>query len=215
MCLTNGDGGTQPGNAANPPSSASAANCVADRSDPLLANTITNFTVSMWFNQPVKAPSGGGFVLPRLFVLSSAGGNDGTANSIGVKFQQENQFIFSVNTTTLTTSFGAGSPPTNYPPGDFAINTWYFVAWAYDGTNIYQYTGSASVPATLVNQVSAPGLTVSLGATPTLVVGNRNYEGARGFDGWIKIFALTPAFPPIPRPMWKASGSPAPVLYSM
>jgi hypothetical protein len=185
LCLTNGDGGTQPGNAANPPTSASAANCAADLNDPLLANTITNFVVSMWFNQPVKAPSGSGYVLPRLFVLSPSGGNDGTANSIGVKFQQENEFIFSIGAaTTLTTVYSA----TTYPPGDFAINTWYYVAWAYDGATLSQYTGSASSPATLVNQVSASGLTVNLGGTPTLVIGNRNFEGSRGFDGWIQDF---------------------------
>ena len=198
LCLTNGDGGTQPGNAATPPTSASAANCVADLGDPLLSKTITNFVVSLWFNQPVKAPSGSGYVLPRLFVLSTGGSpgeNDGSANSIGVKFQQENEFIFSLNSTTLTTAFGAGSPPTNYPPGDFAINTWYFVAWAYDGTNIYQYTGSASSPATLVNQVSAPGLSVTLGNPSTLVIGNRNYEGARGFDGWIQDFRFDTGVP--------------------
>ena len=75
MCLTNGDGGTQPGNAANPPSSANAANSAADMGDTALAfGNIPNFLVSMWFNQPVKAPSGSGYVLPRLFVLSSGSG---------------------------------------------------------------------------------------------------------------------------------------------
>jgi len=199
LCLTNGDVGTlyQPNNSPNP-AAGQAANNLCDLGDPLLANTITNFVVSLWFNQPVKAPSGGGFQLPRLFVLSSStngSANDGSANSIGVKFQQENQFIFSLNTTALTTTFGAGSPPTNYPPGDFAINTWYFVAWAYDGTNIYQYTGSASQPATLVNQVAAPGLSVALGANPSLVIGNRNFKGARGFDGWIQDFRIDTGVP--------------------
>ncbi len=198
LCLTNGEGGTQPGNATTPPTGASAANCVADLADPLLANTITNFIVSMWFNQPVKAPSGGGFVLPRLFVLSPSGGNDGSANSIGVKFQQENEFIFSIGATTLTTAFGPGSPPTNYPAGDFTTNTWYFVAWAYDGTNISQYTGSATSPTVLVNQVSAPGLKVALGSAPYLVIGNRNYEGARGFDGWIQNFRIDTGVPANP-----------------
>src|ERR1700722_8493677 len=160
LCLTNGDVGIlyQPNNSPNP-AAGQPANNLCDLGDPLLANTVTNFVISFWFNQPVKAPSGAGFQLPRLFVLSSSANgsaNDGSANSIGVKFQQENQFIFSLNTTAFTTTFGT----TTYPPGDFTTNTWYFVAWAYDGTNLYQYTGSASQPATLVNQVAAPGLSV-------------------------------------------------------
>ena len=181
MCLTNGDGGTQPGNAANPPTSASAANSAADRGDAALAGTIHDFVVTFWFNQPVKAPSGTGFVLPRLFVLSTGGSpgeNDGSANSIGVKFQQENQFIFSINTSTLTTTYAS----------NLTTNKWYFVAWVYDNTNIYQFTGSDTTAATLQNQFLAPGLVVNLGNPSTLVVGNRNYEGARGFNGWMEDF---------------------------
>lgn len=182
MCLTNGDGGTQPGNAANPPSSASAANSAADRGDAALAfGSVNDFMVTMWFNQPVKAPSGSGYVLPRLFVLGTGGSpglNDGSANSIGVKFQQENQFIFSINTSTLTTTYAS----------DFTTNKWYFVAWVYDNTNIYQFTGSDSQAATLQNQYAAPGLVVNLGNPSTLVVGNRNWEGSRGFDGWMEDF---------------------------
>lgn len=186
MCLTNGDGETQPANAAGNPlgSSAGAANYAADTADPALANVISNFVVSIWFNQPVKNTSSGadngGVLLPRLFVLSGAGGNDGTAPDIGVKFQQENQFIFSINATTLTTTFAQ----------DFTTNKWYFVAWVYDGTNIYQYTGSDSAAATLQNQLAAPKLAVNLGGAPYLVVGNRNVEGARGFDGWLEDFRL-------------------------
>ncbi len=182
MCLTNGDGGTQPGNAPNPPTTASAANSAADLGDASLAfGAVNNFVVTLWFNQPVKAPSGAGFVLPRLFVLGNGGSpglNDGTANSIGVKFQQANQFIFSLNTTTLTTTYAS----------DLTTNKWYFVAWVYDGTNIYQFTGSDSSVATLQGQVAAPGLTVNLGNPSTLVIGNRNYKGPRGFDGWMEDF---------------------------
>ena len=182
MCMTNGDGGTQPGNAANPPASASAANSSADLGDAALGfGSVHDFVVTMWFNQPVKAPSGAGFVLPRLFVLGTGGSpglNDGSANSIGVKFQQENQFIFSINTSTLTTTFGS----------DFTTNKWYFVAWVYDNTNIYQFTGSDTAAATLQNSFAAPGLVVNLGNPSTLVVGNRNYKGSRGFNGWMEDF---------------------------
>jgi len=182
MCLTNGDGGTQPGNAANPPASANAANSAADLGDAALAfGSVHDFVVTMWFNQPVKAPSGAGYVLPRLFVLGAGGSpgvNDGSANSIGVKFQQANQFIFSINTSTLTTTFA----------NDFTTNKWYFVAWVYDNTNIYQFTGSDTAAATLQNQFAAPGLVVNLGNPSTLVVGNRNYKGPRGFNGWMEDF---------------------------
>jgi len=188
MCLTNGDGGTQPGNAANPPTSASAANSAADNGTTGDANlafgNVNDFLVTFWFKQPVKAPSGSGFVLPRLFVLSTgsgAGANDGSANSIGVKFQQENQFIFSIGSTApgaMTTTFAS----------DFTTNKWYFVAWVYDKTNIYQFTGSDTAAATLQNQVSAPGLVETFANPSTLIVGNRNFKGSRGFDGWMEDF---------------------------
>jgi hypothetical protein len=186
MCLTNGDGGTQPGNATGTPlgASANASNSGADKGDPLLGfGSIHDFVVTMWFNQPVKAQSGSGLVLPRLFVLSTGSGsgqNDGTANSIGVKFQQENEFIFSLNTTTLTTTYAS----------DFTTNKWYFVAWVYDNTNLYQFTGSDTTAATLQNQFAAPGLVVNLANPSTLIIGNRNWEGSRGFDGWMEDFRL-------------------------
>ena len=192
MCMTNGDGNTQPGNAANPPASANAANSAADMSDAALAfGNVSSFVVTFWFNQPVKAPSGAGFVLPRPFVLSSgagAGQNDGSANSIGVKFQQANQFIFSIGNTApgaLTTTYAS----------DFTTNKWYFAAWVYDGTNIYQYTGSDTAAAALQNQAAAPGLVESFGNPSTLVVGNRNYKGARGFNGWMEDFRFYKGIP--------------------
>lgn len=181
MCLTNGAGGTQPANATGGSTGANPANSVADMGDAALAGTIHDFVVTMWFNQPVKAPSGGGLVLPRLFVLSTGAGaglNDGSANSIGVKFQQANQFIFSINTSTLTTTYAS----------DLTTNKWYFVAWVYDNTNIYQFTGSDTAAATLQNQFAAPNLAVNLGNPSTLIVGNRNWKGARGFDGWMEDF---------------------------
>ncbi|HTR42215.1 MAG TPA: LamG-like jellyroll fold domain-containing protein [Pseudomonadales bacterium] len=185
LCMTNGAGGSQPANAPNPPTTANAANSAADLGDPALAfGSVSNFIVTFWFNQPVKAPSGSGFVLPRPFVLSaggSPGANDGSANSIGVKFQQANQFIFAIGSTaggTLTTTYAS----------DLTTNKWYFVAWVYDGTNIYQYTGSDTAAAALQNQFAAPGLVETFGNPTTLVVGNRNYKGARGFDGWMEDF---------------------------
>jgi hypothetical protein len=185
MCTTNGNGGTQPGNETGNYSGASAGNSAADNGvtgDAALGfGAIHDFVVTMWFNQPYKAPSGTGFVLPRLFVLSTGAGaglNDGSANSIGVKFQQENQFIFSIGAATLTTTYAS----------DFTTNKWYFVAWVYDNTNIYQYTGSDTAAATLQNQFASPGLTVTLANPSTLLVANRNYKGGRAFNGWMEDF---------------------------
>jgi hypothetical protein len=189
MCLTNGDGETQPGNAANPPASANAANSAGDIGDPNLAfGNIGSFVVTFWFNQPVKAPSGSGFVLPRPFVLSTGTSepNDGSANSIGVKFQQENEWIFSIGSTaTLTTTYAS----------DFTTNKWYFVAWVYDGTNLYQYTGSDSTAAALQNSAAASHVTESFGNPSTLIVGNRQYKGSRGFDGWMEDFRFYSGVP--------------------
>ena len=192
MCTTNGDGGTQPANATGSPlgSSANAANSAADLGDANLGfGAINNFVVTFWFNELVQpaslaAADAGQLVLPRLFVLSTGGSpgeNDGSANSIGVKFQQQNEFIFSfggASVKTLTTSYTS----------DFASNKWYFVAWVYDGTNIYQYTGSDTTAATLQNQASAPGVVVTLANPSTLVLANRSWKGARGLDGWMEDF---------------------------
>ncbi len=185
MCTTNGNGGTQPGNETLNYSSAAAGNSAADNGttgDAHLAfGAVHDFVVTMWFNQPFKAPSGSGFVLPRLFVLgtgSGAGANDGSANTIGVKFQQENQFIFSIGTSSLTTTYTS----------DLTTNKWYFVAWVYDNTNIYQFTGSDTSAATLQNQFAAPGLVETFGNPSTLILANRQYKGARAFNGWMEDF---------------------------
>jgi hypothetical protein len=143
--------------------------------------------VTFWFNQPVKAPSGAGYQLPRPFVLGNGGSpgvNDGSANSIGVKFQQENQFIFSVNTATLTTTYA----------NDFTTNKWFFVAWVYDGTNLIQYTGSDTAAATLQNSFAIGAQTVTLGNPSTLVIANRNYKGGRSFNGWMEDFRFYSGF---------------------
>jgi hypothetical protein len=192
MSTTNGDGGTQPANATGSPlgSSANAANSAADLGDANLGfGAINNFVVTFWFNELVQpaslaAADAGQLVLPRPFVLSTGGSpgeNDGSANSIGVKFQQQNEFIF---------SFGGASVKTLTTPytSDFASNKWYFVAWVYDGTNIYQYTGSDTTAATLQNQASAPGVVVTLANPSTLVLANRSWKAARGLDGWMEDF---------------------------
>jgi hypothetical protein len=190
MCLTNGDSG----NATQSANANGAANSATDQGDAALAfGTISNFMVTLWFKEPIVYSDASGNTLPRLFVLSTAGGNEDTANSIGVKFQLGNQFEFVINAATTTTGNSYNAPANTATLGttlasDLLPNKWYFVAWVYDSTNLYQFTGSDSAVATLQSQLAAPGLTVNLGSTPWLLVGNRNFKGSRGFFGSIEDF---------------------------
>src|ERR1019366_7748088 len=151
---------------------------------------------TMWVKEPIVYSDATGNTLPRLFVLSSSaspGANEDTANSIGVKFQLGNQFELVINNATTTTGNSYNAPANTATLGttlasDLLANKWYFVAWVYDGTNIYQFTGSDSGVATLQNQFSAAGLSVNLGNPSTLLVGNRNWKGTRGFFGSIEDF---------------------------
>jgi hypothetical protein len=137
-----------------------------------------------------------GNTLPRLFVLSTGGSpgeNDDSANSVGVKFQLGDQFELSINNAATTTGNSYNAPANTASLGttlssDLQPNKWYFVAWVYDSTNLYQYTGSDTGVATLQNQLSAPGLSVNLGNPSTLLLGNRNFKGSRGFFGSIEDF---------------------------
>lgn len=172
-----------------------AANCAADLGDAALApiGTINNFIVTLWFNQAGSVATAGNPTDPRLFVLSTTGGNDGTANSIGVKYQVGNQFEIDINSPTTQTGNSYNAPAGTASMGTtyasvFPNNKWEFVAWVYDGTNLYQYTGSDTAVATLQNQLSCPGLSVNLGSTPYLLLGNRNFKGLRGFFGWMEDF---------------------------
>src|SRR5208282_600381 len=187
---TNGDSG----NATQSANANGAANSATDQGDAALAfGTISNFMVTMWFKEPIVYSDASGNTLPRLFVLSTAGGNEDTANSIGVKFQLGNQFELVINAATTTTGNSYNAPANTATLGttlasDLLPNKWYFVAWVYDSTNLYQFTGSDSAVATLRSQLAAPGLTVNLGSTPWLLVGNRNFKGSRGFFGSIEDF---------------------------
>jgi hypothetical protein len=172
-----------------------AANCAADQADATLASmgAITNFIVTCWFNQGGSVSDATGALLPRLFVLSTGGGNDDSANSIGVKYQEGNQFEITINAATTASGnsynapAGTASMGTTYA-ANFPNNKWEFVAWVYDGTNLYQYTGSDSAVCALQNQFACAGLSVNLGSTPWLLLGNRNFKGSRGFFGSMEDF---------------------------
>ena len=199
MCLTNED----TGNATQSANGNAAANSAADLGDATLAfGSISNFVVTMWFNEPIVYSDASGNTLPRLFVLSSSaspGANEDTANSIGVKFQLGNQFELVINNATTTTGNSYNAPANTATLGttlasDLQANKWYFVAWVYDGTNIYQFTGSDTAVATLRNQFAAPGLVVNLSNPSTLLVGNRNWKGSRGFFGSMEDFRFYSGF---------------------
>ena len=193
MCLTNGD----TGNATQSANANAAANSAADLGDPNLAfGQINNFVITFWFKEPIVYSDATGNTLPRLFVLSTGGSpgeNDDSANSIGVKFQLGDQFELTVNAATTTTGNSYNAPANTASlgttlGGDLLPDKWYFVAWVYDSTNLYQYTGSDTAVATLQNQLTAPGLSVNLGNPSTLLLGNRNFKGTRGLFGSMEDF---------------------------
>ncbi len=190
MCLTNGEGILGDNN--HSANNNGAANAGGIKNNAALSMLVTNFIVSMWINEPTVYSDATGNLLPRIFVLSTAGGNDDSANSIGCKFQVGNQLEFEVNNALTTTGNQYNNPANSAAMGasetDFLPNKWYFVAWVYDSTNIYHFTGSDSAASTLQYQFAAANLSVNLGATPWLVLGNRNVAGSRGVFGKIQDF---------------------------
>jgi hypothetical protein len=193
MSATNGD----TGNATQSANANGAANCAADLGDPNLnLGTVHDFMVTFWFKEPIVYSDSSGNTLPRLFVLSNGGSpgeNDDSANSIGLKFQLGDQFEFEINNPSTTTGNSYNAPANTASLGttlgsDLLPNKWYFVAWVYDNTNLYQYTGSDTAVATLQNQEAAQGLSVNLGNPSTLVVANRSWKASRGFFGSMEDF---------------------------
>jgi len=189
LCLTNGAFGTQPGqpfepaNATGGGTGANAGDYVLDSSDAALGfGNITNFIVTMWVNQfgilGTTTPVG-----PRLFILNagapSAAGDTGSAGSIGVKYQANNQLYFGINTVSTLGAVQASN---------FPSNKWQFFAWVYDYTNLYQYVGSDGAAAQLVSTAASANQTVALGSSASLIIGNRNSDKKRGLSGWIQDF---------------------------
>jgi hypothetical protein len=136
---------------------------------------IGGFTVTMWFKQLYLLPANYG---PRMFILGNGTNSDcGTANSIGMKFQDAADLYFFVNTVQAIASFGSSLPS----------NTWIYVAMTYDQTNVMIYEGTDQTPATLISATAAAGQTVPLGGTASLFLGNRLARD-RCFAGWIDDF---------------------------
>ena len=187
-------------NGTAPASGSGNAAFAADLNDAALANlgnggTIGPFVATIWanMNAPMLATV---TVNPRLWILNqtvTAGGVDGAdtgggtaPGSLGLKFQQNNQVAFSsgiANPTLLGT----------LPSGTFPTNTWMFFAVVYDSTNYYIYYATPSSGPQLIGQVAAANQTYSMGASGTLVFGNRRTAttyNLRGLDGWENDFRL-------------------------
>ena len=157
--------------------------------------TISQFVITMWFKQQAMIPNGG-TVGPRLWILNagSAGVDSGAnANTLGLKFQQNNQLYFQFGTDGTTVGPALSAP--------FPTNKWLFVAIAYDGTNASMYYGSDTAAAQVIGSAASPGRSINLGGTACLAIGNRHSAtaNARGFNGWINDFRFyngigTPAF---------------------
>ena len=143
---------------------------------------ITRFTVTEWFKEDAYQPAVNG-LLGRMFVLGdgTAATDINAANTIGMKWQQPNQWNVSIGTGNPTaTAIFASNLPTN---------TWLFMAVVYDGTNVYIYQGTDTSSVQLISTTSAPGLTETIGTagTGSLYIGNRNTH-QRAFAGWIDEF---------------------------
>ncbi|MDR3460231.1 MAG: family 16 glycosylhydrolase [Verrucomicrobiae bacterium] len=137
--------------------------------------SVSNFLVTLWFKQSVLLP---GNIGPRMFVLGNSTNTDcGTANSIGMKFQDASDLSFFVNGNQATAAFGSSLP----------LNSWIFVAMAYDGTNVSLYEGSDLAPATLVSRTAVANQIVPFSSAASVDIGNR-LNRDRDFAGWIDDF---------------------------
>ncbi len=136
---------------------------------------VNSFVVTMWMKQLYFLPRNIG---PRMFILGNSTNSDcGTANSIGMKFQDAADLYFFVNTVQAAAAFGSNLP----------TNDWIFVAMAYDQTNVTLYEGTDLTPAAPIGTTAAAGQTVPLGSMASLFLGNR-LDRARCFAGWIDDF---------------------------
>jgi fibronectin type 3 domain-containing protein len=155
-----------------------AGNFAAITNSALGFGSVTNFAVTMWMKQTVSAV--GTTILGRMFYLgNSTNATDvNVANSIGLKWQDSKNLYFYINGIQETATFAS----------DLPLNSWIFVAMAYDGTNVTLYKGTETTPATLVSTTATAGQIVQLfGSTACLFVGN-NHNGNRAFPGFVDDF---------------------------
>ena len=156
-------------------SGGASGNFAAVTNSTLGFGSISNFITTMWMKQLYLLPANFG---PRMFIFGNSTNSDcGTANSIGMKFQDGTNLDFFVNTIQAQASFGSALP----------TNTWVYLAMVYDQTNVSLYEGTDVTPAALISVTPATGQTVPMGSAASLYIGNRP-DRARCFAGWIDDF---------------------------
>jgi hypothetical protein len=141
---------------------------------------ITNYVITVWVKFPayVTFPAAVG---PRFWALGPVGSglDDNAANNIAIAYFNTNQLQFNYGTITTTT--------VTLPSGNFPLGQWMFFAMTYDGSNNRIYYGTDTSSVQLINTTPMSGQTVALGATPSLLIGNRgNYT--RSLNGWAEDF---------------------------
>jgi hypothetical protein len=178
----------QPANSTVTDSAQGTSAVAADLNDANLTGlgnggTIGSFVATIWFKQPKMMPTGAN-IGPRLWILNSGatGVDSGAANSMGLKFQANNQLAF---------QFGTDNP-TFQPalPAPYPTNKWIFVAIVYDNTNFYMYLGSDTETAQLIGTASSPNRSFAISGAGCLALGNRRSgtTNTRGLNGWINDF---------------------------
>ena len=147
-----------------------------------LGGTVTSFTVTEWFNGTVLPPVNA--LLGRGFVLGTGAANTdvNAALTIGMKWQQPNQWNVSIGNENPTA--------TAIFPNNLPINKWLFMAIVYDGTNVMIYQGSDTASANLISTTPAALAThtINLGSSAGLYIGNCKTIHQRAYVGWIDEF---------------------------
>ncbi|MGD0261092.1 MAG: hypothetical protein ABSD29_14860 [Verrucomicrobiota bacterium] len=179
--LTASQGTTQP---ANNSGNAVVAVDLGDAALASLGNSgvITSFVATIWMKQVALVPANIG---PRVWILNAgSAGVDagGSANTLSLKFQGNNQLYFQFGADTVTVGPAVASP--------FPTNKWLFFAIVYDGTNASQYYGNDGAQAQLLGTAISAGRSITLGSSACLAIGNRHIATAniRGFNGWFNDF---------------------------
>jgi hypothetical protein len=175
---------TQPGNMQHP----SAA--VYTESNPALAalgqsGTIGSFVFTFWMYSALGFATGNG---ARMFILNPGDLSENTYNRAGA-FTIRWYSDATIPNNEWALWFGGGSDLIWSMPFDVPTNQWLFVAMAWDGQNDpTAYWGTQTNSATLMSLVSgsgslAPGSTLPMGDTPTLVIGNQGSNWSRSLNG--------------------------------
>lgn len=147
-------------------------NFAAVTNSSLAFGTVSAFVATLWIKPSLAIVSGN---YPRVFTLASSSTvYDGNANSLALQWHDAQTLYFYLNTVQCTVAL----------PAALGLNSWTFVAVAYDGANVTVYQGTTNSAATLVNTTASAAQTVVLGTTPCLRLGNRP-AGDRCFSGMI------------------------------